>query len=89
MIDPMILWRIKRLSLQYGEMTNEVGQWLTVIYYGMIAEENKEHAILKKRIKRLGTHQILMEDKSPEQAATFSKGKSANELAKLMLEKGF
>lgn len=88
-VDPMILWRIKRLSLQYGEMTDEVEQWLTVVYYAMVAEENKEHAILKKRVKRLGIHQILMEDKSPEQAATFSKGKSASELDKLMLEKGF
>ena len=89
MVDPMILWRIKRLSLQYGEMTDEVEQWLTVIYYGMVAEENKEHAILKKRMKRLGIHQILMEDKMPERAATFSKGKTAEELDKLMYEKGF
>jgi len=88
-VDPLILRRIKRLSLKYGELTDEVEQWLTVIYYGMVAEENKEHAVLKKRIKRLGIHQILIEDNSPEQAATFSRGKSANKLDKLMLEKGF
>ena len=88
-IDPMILWRIKRLSLQYGEMTDEIEQWLTVIYYGMVAEENKERAILKKRVKRLGIHQILIEGKPPSWAARFSKGRTAEELDKLMQEKGF
>ena len=32
----------------------------------MVAEENKKHAILKKRIKRLGMHQVLIEKKSAE-----------------------
>jgi hypothetical protein len=55
----------------------------------MVAEENKEHAILKKRIKRLGLYQVLVENMEPEQAAIFSKGKKWTELDKLMKEKGF
>src|SRR5690606_33392278 len=31
-----------------------IEQWFTVIYAGMIAEENKQFAVLKKRVKRLG-----------------------------------
>jgi hypothetical protein len=63
--------------------------WFNVLYAGMVAEENKEHALLKKRIKRLGMHQVLLENMEPEKAALFSKGKKWTELDKLMKEKGF
>ncbi|MBN1117577.1 MAG: hypothetical protein JXA77_10250 [Bacteroidales bacterium] len=55
-------------------------QWFVVIYAGMVAEENKKNAILKKRIKRLGMHQVIIENLSPSIAAAFSKGKKWNEL---------
>ena len=55
----------------------------------MIAEENKGNAILKKRIKRLGMHQVLLENYTPEHAANFSKGKKWKDLDKLMKQKGF
>jgi hypothetical protein len=41
----------------------------------MIAEENKDKAILKKFIKRLGVHQVLIEKHDPVLAANYSKGK--------------
>ena len=63
--------------------------WLNVLYAGMIAEENKKNAILKKRIKRLGMYQVLIEQMPPEQAAVFSKGKKWKELDQLMATKGF
>jgi len=66
-----------------------VEQWFTVIYAGMIAEENKQHAILKKRIKRLGMHQTLILDYEPNVAANFSKGKKWRELDKIMQSLGF
>ena len=34
----------------------------------MVAEEKKAHAVLKKRIKRLGMYQILFEDMTAYQA---------------------
>jgi hypothetical protein len=55
----------------------------------MIAEENKENAILGKRIKRLGMHQVLIENMKPEEAAVFSKGKKWKELHRLMKKRGF
>lgn len=55
----------------------------------MIAEENKDYAILKKRIKRLGMHQILIEKISPEKASNFSRGRNWRELDKICKEYGF
>jgi len=40
----------------------------------MVAEENKINTKLGKKIKRLGIHQILIEDINPNVAANFSKG---------------
>lgn len=77
------------LSRSYGNNQLEMEIWLNVLYAGMVAEENKENARLGKRIKRLGIHQVLLEEIAPEEAAVFSKGKKWRELDKLMNEKGF
>jgi len=66
-----------------------VEQWLTVIYAGMIAEENKEKAILKKRVKRLGMYQVLVLEYPADEAAIFSKGKKWKELDRMMKGYGF
>lgn len=55
----------------------------------MVAEERREHAVLKKRIKRLGMYQILFERMSAVEAATFSTGKKVAELSPLCSERGF
>jgi hypothetical protein len=88
-IDPVIFKLILALSKYYNEDSVEIEIWFNVLYAGMIAEENKQHAILKKRIKRLGMHQILIDNLEPEYAANFSKGKKWRELDKLMKLKGF
>jgi len=88
-IDQNVLNQITEISSNYGEKSVEVDVWLTVIYGGMVAEENKEFAILKKRIKRLGMHQVLIERQSPHYAANFSRGKKWRELDALMRERGF
>ena len=61
-----------------------VEQWFSVIYGGMIAEENKANAVLKKRIKRLGMYQVLIQNMDPDIAANYSKGKKIAELSPLM-----
>lgn len=61
-----------------------IEQWFSVIYAGMIAEENKEFAILKKRIKHLGVYQTLIQDMPPYEAARFSYGKKWRELDAIM-----
>ncbi len=66
-----------------------IEQWFTVIYAGMIAEENKQFAILKKRVKRLGMHQVLKLNMSAKDAAKFSYGKKWRELDAIMQPLGF
>jgi hypothetical protein len=61
-----------------------IEQWFTVIYAGMIAEENKKNAILKKRVKALGMYQVLILNLPAEEAAVFSKGKKWKELDMIM-----
>ena len=70
-------------------MWEEADTWFTIIYAGMIAEENKANTILKKRIKRLGMHQLLLENYKAEDAANFSRNKKWKELDAIMKQKGF
>ncbi len=72
------------LSKNYKEDALEIEVWFGIIYAGMIAEENKDKAILKKRIKRLGMHQLLLQEFSAEEAANFSKGRKWRELDQVM-----
>jgi len=88
-IDPVLLDKITTLSNDYGLVSEDADTWFTIIYAGMIAEENKENAILKKRIKRLGMHQLLLENYRPDEAANFSKNKRWKELDAVMKQKGF
>ena len=84
-IEPNVISLIKKISKTYNEIDREqVELWLTVIYYAMVAEENKENAVLKKRIKALGMYQTLILDMPPEQAAKYSYGKNWKELDKIM-----
>ncbi len=88
-VDSDIPPLIAGLSAFYKEDALEMEIWLNVLYAGMIAEENKEKAILKKRVKRLGMHQLLIDRMPPEKAAIFSKGKKWRELDKEMKKCGF
>ena len=88
-IDNSVLQLISFLSAVYKNDCLEMEIWFNVLYAGMIAEENKENTVLKKRIKRLGMHQLLIENFPPETAAVFSKGKTWKELDNLMKSKGF
>ena len=66
-----------------------VEQWFSVIYGGMVAEENKMYAKLKKRIKRLGMHQTLKQNFPPTDAANFSRGQKWEYLDIIMTPLGF
>jgi hypothetical protein len=63
------------MSHTYGPDALEIDILLTILYGGMVAEMNKRSTKLKKRVKRLGIHQLLLEDYSPEDAGSFSRGK--------------
>lgn len=88
-IDQAPLDIITTLSNDYGSASEEADTWFTIIYAGMIAEENKANTILKKRIKRLGMHQLLLENYKAEDAANFSRNKKWKELDAIMKQKGF
>ena len=88
-VDESVLHLIDSICANYQTAHQDIiEQWLTVIYAGMIAEENKEHAILKKRIKHLGMYQVLVQNHTPFYAANFSKGKKWRELDALMTKLG-
>lgn len=88
-INSQVIELIKIISNGYGSDAFEVKKWFTVIYAGMIAEENKAKAILKKRIKRLGMYQTLVEQMPAAEAAIFSKGKKWRELDNICRQLGF
>jgi len=90
MIDLSVLQLIDAIVETYRhEDKILVEQWLTVIYAGMVAEENKHLAVLKKRVKRLGMHQVLLLGISAKTAAKFSNGKKWRELDAVMKDLGF
>lgn len=89
-IDYEIFEEIEEISMSYDEEDKlDFYVWYSVIYLGMVAEERRERAVLKKRIKRLGMYQILFERMSAVEAATFSTGKKVAELSPLCSERGF
>lgn len=89
-IDAQVLQMIDTLSATYlAEDQPKMEQWLTVLYAGMIAEEQKEHMVLKKRIKRLGMHQVLILKMPAALAARYSYGKNWKLLDAEMKELGF
>lgn len=88
-IDTRVLRLITEITNDYGQDAEEMDVWFTVIYAGMVAEENKAFAVLKKRMKRLGMHQVLVEGLDAACAAQFSKGKKWRELDGWMRQRGF
>jgi hypothetical protein len=88
-LDEGILKLIEKQANEYSIHRLEMEKLFTIVYAGMVAEENKAKAILKKRIKRLGMHQILIEKRLPEFAASFSRGKTWKELDRFCEERRF
>lgn len=88
-LDPEILQNITEFASQYTHHRLEMDKLFTIVYAGMVAEENKANTILKKRIKRLGIYQVLIEGLSPQEAANFSRGKKASIIDKECRQRGF
>ena len=80
---------IKSICSKYGEGALDIEIDFSIMYLGMIAEENKRFTKLGKRVKRLGVHQVLIDSMSPNEAANFSKEKKWRELDTLCSSKGF
>lgn len=72
-----------------GEDVLLINKTFSIIYLGMIAEENKKNTRLGKKIKRLGVYCLLIEKFSVDKAANFMRGKKAEEILQLCKERGF
>lgn len=83
-----VIQLIKEISWNHRDDFEACVVW-TILYMGMIAEENKDGAILKKRIKRLGMHQVLIDNIPPTAAANFSRGKAVGDLTLECHRRGF
>jgi hypothetical protein len=89
-IDPHILnTMIDKISREYGKDSTEINVLFSVLYAGMVAEENKVNTILGRKLKRLGLYQCLFEGMQPELAANFSKGKRYMEIERECIARDF
>lgn len=88
-LQKSVLDRIEQISTSYGDYCIDVAIDFTIIYMGMIAEENKKFTKLGKRVKRLGVFQVLQEGMSSSQAANFSRGMGWRDIDTLCRERGF
>lgn len=88
-IEKRVLDMIESLSQKYAGDALGVEVVFTILYAGMVAEENKRLTRLGKRVKRLGLYQTLFDGLLPAQAAAFSKGKPWREIAAECQKRGF
>ena len=88
-IDNQTLVEISNISAVYKDNCVEVDILLTILYMGMVAEENKAFTKLGKKIKRLGVHQILIDKMQPCIAANYSRGKGWRDIFAECKNKGF
>ncbi len=88
-LESAVLENIAHISKKYKDDIIRVDKIFTILYMAMIAEENKVNTKLGKKIKRLGVHQILIENITPNVSANFSKGMKWREIEKECIKRGF
>lgn len=88
-LESAVLEDITYISQKYKDDIIRVDKIFTILYMAMIAEENKVNTKLGKKIKRLGVHQILIENITPNVSANYSKGMKWREIEKECIERGF
>ena len=64
---------IHEIAQKFDGDSLEIEILYAILYMGMVAENNKKFTVLKKRVKRLGVHQVLVDGIPPQEAANFSK----------------
>jgi hypothetical protein len=83
-----VVEEVKGVAKKYPN-SSEVEFIFTFLYAGMVAEENKDKAMLKKYIKRSGVHQVLIERMPAAIATHYSRGKNWRELKLECKARGF
>lgn len=72
-LDEAVFDFIHSIASKYEDDSLEIEILYAILYMGMVAENNKKNTVLKKRVKRLGVHQVLLEGMRPREAANYSK----------------
>ena len=80
---------VEGYSKEYGEDAVVVDKTFSIIYCGMIAEEQKAGTKLGKRIKRLGIHVLLIDNQAVGYAAHFMRGMGWKDIDSHCQERGF
>lgn len=80
---------ITDMAFSYGRDALTVDIILSILYVAMISEEKVAYTKLGKRIKRLGVHLLLLEDKTESYAANIMRGKGWREIAADCEKRGF
>lgn len=88
-IEENVIKKIESIALNYEKYSIDIFRIFATIYMAMIAEENKKHTKLGKRIKRLGIYFLLIKNQTPEYCANFMRGKTWKEIDILCKEGGF
>ena len=88
-VEESVLESISHIASDYAPNDIQVDTIFSILYMAMIAEERKAGTRLGKRIKRLGIHQLLIENKPVREAANFMRGMGWREIAHLCEERGF
>ena len=83
------LENISRLAEAYGQDSLKMDTIFSTLYMAMIAEEQKEHTRLGKRIKLLGIYALLIEHRPVHDAANFMRGMGWREIDALCRARGF
>lgn len=89
-ISDKVLQLIEEITTHYTiEKRMQIDKIFTLLYMMLLSEQNKENAILGKRIKRLGIYLYLIENTTIEEATIMLKGKKYKELDQMCKERGF
>ena len=80
---------ISTISKDYDDLSITAEQTFCILYMGMLAEENRKNTKLGKRIKRLGVHNVILENAPVYSAANFMRGMSARDINDMCAERGF
>jgi hypothetical protein len=88
-LDSKVVDRINTQSNGYSSLALVYAKAMSMVYAGMIAENNKAYTKLGKRIKRLGLFVLLNESGSIDFAANFMRGKGWRDIDALCTQRGF
>lgn len=87
-IDKVVLQRIYNMSAEYRGAEASVRQVLLHLYYGMIADMNREGYQLGGMVKTMAAHRVLFEGIDAREAADESRMCSAGELREMCHARG-